>query len=330
MDWIMIYRLIYALAAAGGREKLLFGPLARRGVEAFARSAPGSRFPELWFELPLAGDPWFDLHVLTAREDLAPGSNPAPEKCGGHAAAFRWFAEADNVRQLALSWDLNSGESPAAAIQLLLSQRDDSASCAFLAAAGRPEAAPAYRAFLSRMPEDWYACYLGVFPARPGLHLRVECIPSFALQRAYAEDSSLLARHLAQVICGPLPESLLSSCRLLAAAPFQFEFQFDVNENGFAGSTLGASVRFALGDEGDGRMQPFRTDGAAGELMARLENQGLADGRWRRLEETAFARRLTFREESCLMYCAPVFVKLRFREGEPTDAKTYLMAGIQS
>jgi hypothetical protein len=68
---------------------------------------------------------------------------------------------------------------------------------------------------------------------------------------------------------------------------------------------------------------------ATGQEMARLEAQGLADTRWRALEETAFAQKLTFRQESCLIFCAPVFVKVRWRGGEPLDAKTYLMAGVQ-
>ena len=329
MDRIMVYKLIYALAACGGRDRELFGPHAPRGVEAFACSAPGTGFPELWFELPLTGDPWFDLHVLTAREDLSAGKPPVPETCGGYPAVFSWFAGAENGRQLALSWDLNTGSQPAPAVQLLLSRRDDRAACDFLEAAGNPEAVPAYRTFLSRLPEDWFACYLGVFLSRPGHHLRVECIPSDRQQREYARDPSLIAQHLSQVGFTPLTDSLLSGCQALAAAPFQFEFQFDVNEKGSADITLGASVRFALGDGASERMQHFTVGGAAGRLMEELEKQGLADGRWRRLEETAFAQKLTFGPESCLIFCAPIFVKLRWRAGEPLDAKAYLMAGVQ-
>lgn len=328
MDRIMVYRLIYALAARDGRDRDLFGPHASRGVEAFSRSAPGKRFPELWFELPLAGDPWFDLHALTAREDLSAGEPFPADSCGGCDAVFRWFAGARNVRQLALSWDLNSGE-PAAAVQLLLASRDEQTACDFLEAAGRPEAAPAYRVFLSRIPEGWFPCYLGVFPSRPGHHLRVECIPEDSLQRDYARDPSLIARHLSQVGFTYLTDSLLSGCQMLASAPFQFEFQFDVDKEGSADMTLGASVRFAVGNDASGRMQPFSGGAAAGRLMEGLEKQGLADGRWRRLEETAFAQKLSFRGESCLLYCAPTFIKLRWRNGEPLDAKAYLMAGVQ-
>ena len=329
MDPMMVYSLIYALAASQGRNGVLFGPRDLSGREAFARSAPGKRFPELWFELPLLGDPWFDLHVLTAREDLSPGEAPAPDSCGNYPAVFQWFSAAENVRQLALSWDLNAGK-PSAAIQLLLAARDNQTACAFLQAAGKPEAASAYLAFLSRIPENWFACYLGVFPSRPGHFLRVECIPQGHLQQAYARDPSLISRHLSQAGLGGLTDSLISGCQMLAATPFQFEFQFDVAPDGSADVTLGASVRFAIGKDDDaGRMQPFRADAAAGRLMALLEERGLADGRWRRLEETAFAQRLSFRQESCLLYCAPVFVKLRWREGIPLDAKAYLMAGVQ-
>ena len=68
MDRMMLYDLIYALAARDGREAALFGSCAPLAREALAHSLAGTGFPELWFELPLAGDPWFDLHALAARE----------------------------------------------------------------------------------------------------------------------------------------------------------------------------------------------------------------------------------------------------------------------
>lgn len=328
MDNLMLYMLIYALAAARGREKTLFGPFAERGREAFVCSAPGKRFPELWFELPLAGDPWFDLHVLTAPGDLDSGSPPAEGACGGHAEVFRWFTAAQNVRQLALSWDLNAGGRPSAAIQLLLSGRDDDTACGFLRAAGKPEAARAYLEFLRRMPREWFACYLGVFPSRPGHHLRVECIPGQNLQQAYARNPSLMEQHLSQVGFSQFGSTLIPRCQSLAAAPFQFEFQFDIDADGTAGDTLGASLRFNLG-KGSDDWETFRTEGAAGKVMAEIEGWGLADDRWHVLEDTAFAQRVTHGRENCLLYCAPVFVKLRWRAGKPVDAKAYLMAGVQ-
>lgn len=56
-----VYDVIYALAASEGRERVLFGSSAPLAHDAFGRSLVGDVFPELWFEVPLLGEPWFDL-----------------------------------------------------------------------------------------------------------------------------------------------------------------------------------------------------------------------------------------------------------------------------
>ena len=332
MNSLFIFDIIYALAARDGREKVLFGETAPAAREAFVRSLPSDAFPELWFELPLLGEPWFDLHALTSVEHLS-GQTPPPvftDACtGGHPRAFAWFAEQGAVvRQLALSWDVGSGDASIAAVQLLLAKDSPETTCEFLEAAGRGDAAPAYRTFWSRLPENWFACYTGVFPERPGHNLRVECIPNRELQMAYAQDEELLARHLSQVGLSGYDDTLLSRCVELARTPFQLEFQFDVDEEGAATSTFSASVRFAMPSEAE-HQNAFDPNGAAGELLERVEEWGLADGRWRQLEGAMFAKRISRGDESVFFYCYPAFVKLRWRDGKPFDAKTYIIAGIQ-
>ena len=329
MDPLIIYRIIYALAARDGREAALFGMSAREAEEAFQKSLAGKRFPELWFEVPLSGDPWFDLHVLTACDDLSPADEFLPETTGGNPAAFKWFAAQERgVRQLALSWDVGSGDASSPAVQLLVDTGDPEVICGFLSAAGRTDAASAYRAFHDRLPQGWFACYTGVFPERPGHNLRVECIPNAKLQQAYADDKAFLAEHLHQLGMENVAPDLLSRCQLLANTPFQLEFQFDVETDGSAGRTFGASVRFASPPGADG-WAAFDPDGAAGVLMAQVEDWGLVDGRWRLLADTAFAKRAKHNGDSELIYCFPAFLKLRWRDGKPLDAKAYLMAGMQ-
>lgn len=329
MDRNFIYDMVYALAAKDGREQTLFGSCASGGREAFSRSLACEAFPELWFEVPLAGNPWFDLHALTAREDVEPDMAFASETCGGFPDTFAWFATQDNgVKQLALSWDVGSGEAKNPAVQLLVSTYDQEVTCDFLVAAGRPDAVPAYRAFTERLPRKWFACYAGVFPTRPRHNLRVECIPDRNLQCAYADDADLLERHLRHTGLQDLGDTIIPRCQALAQTPFQLEFQFDVNVDGTPGSTFGASARFACppGDEG---WKPYDIDGAAGELMRQAETWGLVDDRWRDLAGTIFAKRASHNDESMLLYCYPAFLKLRWRNGQPLDAKAYLIAGAQ-
>lgn len=328
LDRTMLYNILYALAARDGRHAVLFGSCQPLAQEAFERSLACDAFPEIWFELPLVGEPWFDLHALTAQADLDPGMTFAPQTTGGNPEVFSWFAaQQKSVRQLALSWDVSSGDITQPAVQLLLLRDDPDATCGFLEAVGRPDAMDAYRAFWKRQPDGWFACYAGVFPRRSGHNLRVECIPKNALQHAYAEDAGLLEAHLRQMGLGNT-EGIVSTCQMLARTPFQLEFQFDVEPDGVTGPTFGASVRFS-DPPGTGERQPFTQDGATERLMMQLEAWGLADGRWRQLPECAFANNVAFGGESVTLYCYLAFVKLRWRAGAFLDAKTYLIAGIQ-
>ena len=328
-DFKMLYEIIYALAAREGREGVLFGTSAPAAREAFARSLACNAFPELWFEVPLSGEPWFDFHALTAHDDVEPGMAFTAAETGGHTGAFEWFAAREGgVRQLALSWDTGSGDVDSPAVQLLVSDDDPEVTCEFLEAAGRPDAIGAYRAFRERLPQGWFACYAGVFPMRPGHNLRVECIPERGLQHAYGDDPALLERDLRQVGLDVAGNSIVERCQLMARTPFQFEFQFDVEPDGSVGATFSASSRFAC-PPGESGWEPYYADGAAGELMRKTEAWGLADGRWRELSGAMFAKRISYEGRSCTAYCYPAFLKLRWRNGEPVDAKAYLIAGLQ-
>ena len=329
MDRKVLYNVIYALAALNGREAALFGDCASLAREAFRRSLAGDYFPELWFELPLAGEPWLDLHALAAVEDLNPDATFDPDTCGGVPEVFRWFAnQGSRVRQLALSWDVSSGDIELPAVQLLRRTSDTQTACDFLEVAGAHEAAFAYRLFEERLPQDWFACYSGVFPERKEPFLRVECIPAYERQQAYANDAGLLAEDFLIVGYDAIDDVTLSRCQTLAVAPFQLEFQFDVTPEGKAGATLGVSDRFAA-PAGQSDYKSFDVDGEAGELMRQVVEWGLADERWRLLADTAFAQRLKLGQESCMLYCYPAFLKLRWRNGLPLDAKAYLITGVQ-
>ena len=331
MDYQVVYDIIYALAAKDGREEALFGTCAPMAHEALTHSLASDDFPELWFEIPLAGEPWFDLHALTSHESLSPGMSFSPDTTGGYPEVFTWFAncQASVVRQLALSYDIGSGNARKPAIQLLRRTSDPNIFCSFLQATGRADAIPAYKAFEERIPNEWFLCYAGVFPDRLKESLRVECIPGRDLQKSYAENPALLEEHLASTGLRNLDDTIVPRCQELAKCPLQLEFQFDIDETGTAEPTFSASVRFAS-PPGTEECQPFDSCKATGALMQKVEEWGLADDRWRLMEQTMFASRARFQGESLLLYCYPAFVKLRWTDGKPRDAKAYLIAGAQN
>ena len=326
----ILYEILYALAARNGREKALFGDCAGAAREAFAHSRAGDAFPELWFELPLIGDPWFDLHVLAARKDLDPNKEYEAGVTGGYPEVFSWFANQGNlVRQLALSYDVSRGAIDTPAVQLLVSNRNLKVVDDFLTVAGRADAVDAYNIFVQRIPERWFACYTGVFPGRLGDKVRVECIPDKDLQRMYVQDASLLEAHMRQTGLDMPLDTLVPYSSKLADTPFRIEFQFDVLPDGSAAPTVGVSLRFDC-PPGSEEWRAFEVDGPAGELMGLVESWGLADGRWRLLADTAFAKQASKGDEAVVGFCYPAFLKVRWCDGEPLDAKAYLIAGVES
>ncbi len=323
VDHRLVYELIYALAARDGRVATLFGSSAPYAHEAFARGLCCDAFPELWFELPLLGDPWFDLHMLVSRKDVSESARFAGLD-GSYADALAWFARSKNTRQLALSFDTGRGVVEHPATQLLINRKDHATTEAFLAATGRADLTDAYRAFVTAMPRPWYACYTGVFPARAAgadntPWVRVECLVRGELQRAYAEDADLLRAHLAQVGFDAVDETLVPRIQTLARSPYSLEFQFNVGRDGRALPTLSASLRFSSSDwqEPDGIMAQF----------AQAQAWGLADERWQEVARTIFSKGVRRGDKAISIYCYPAFIKLRWHDGRPLDAKTYLLAG---
>lgn len=329
MDRLMLYDILYAYATIDGRGDALFGAYGDGMREAFQRSLTETVFPELWFELPLAGVPWCDLHALVSYADLAGSKATFAGHDGAYADALTWFVnqEPGTVRQLAMSYDVSAGDIEHPAVQLLLNGRFPDVAQGFLVAAGRADATADYQAFIDRMPAEWYPCYVGVFPSRDVANaspwVRVECIVGDELQQAYANDEACLRSHLAQAGLVELSQSLVEGVQLLARSPFPLEFQFNVGSGGKVLPVLSASVRFHNVDW----TRPDRRQMLA-QLALRLERQGLIDGRWKQLAGAAFAKRVTRGDESMKLYCFPAFIKLRWREGEPPDAKTYLIAGL--
>ena len=136
MDRMRMYDIIYALAAKDSRETALFGNCAPCAREALSRSLAGEKLPEIWLEVPLSGDPWFDIHALTAYEDVAGTQAAFAGQGGSYADALSWFAAQPpmTVRQLALSYDTHAGDVDHPAVQLLVCGRDKSVPLEFLPA----------------------------------------------------------------------------------------------------------------------------------------------------------------------------------------------------
>ena len=321
-----VYDAIYALAADEGREQALFGSCAPLARKAFRRSLIGEGFPIVWFEIPLAGNPRFDLHVALSRKMLRAGAAFLPGTGNGYDRLFRWYAEDESGGGgLAFAYDVSEGRIDDPAVHVNVNNAPLSDMGRFFGLALGDDAAQRYDRFVGRLPHGWRVWYAGVHPGRPGSPVRVDCFVAPELKEAYAADFALLERDLEA--CGfPCAGTVLRDLAMpILRSPFGLELQFDVMDDGSPGPTLGISAGFSLGSARRARL--LFEEGAAAELMGEVERLGLSDRRWSHLPGLVFATLVAFDGGSLALYCTPTFVKLRMRGGEPLDAKVYLQAG---
>ena len=323
-----LYDTLYALAADDGREQVLFGTCAPLAHEAFERSLVGDGVSYVWFEVPLAGDARFDLHVAYSRECLGSESF-FPGAGSGYDELFQWYAQNETGGQgLAFAYDVGEGAIDEPAVHVNVNQVPLVDVGRFFELASVEGAAARYRAFADRLPHGWRVWYMGVHPGRPGAPVRVDCFVDRKRRDAYADDLRLLEHDLRSCGFAASLEALPELAGALLASPFGLELQFDVLEDGQVGPTLGLSAAFGMSPATQMRSL-FDTGGAIAELMGHVEELGLTDARWHSVRDAMYSITMAAGDHVLALYCLPTFLKLRMREGHALDAKFYLQAAAR-
>ncbi len=357
MRAIDIFDIICSHAARHGRDEKLFGKNFPLAHEVIANSLAGTPFSEIWFEVPLLGAPRFDLHVVLSNETVkARKTLPDDLIDGDFNAAFELYEGKKKYGGygFTLAFDISEGKTKSHALHLL-----DTAPFydveKFFEAVGNRKAAEHFLNFVERMPKGWHVWYYGLLTSRENKPLRIDIYTSRAIKEAYAKDISLFARHLKDVGFSAVSDTFLERTRELAAMPFVMELQFDLLPDGSTGSTISTSCSFGkflkdrkeipAGDIAEhmenaqvvfcnisaAELKKDFLHGEIAELMEKIQSWGLADERWHLLPEASFIKRLSLSSVSLEIFNRPRFIKLRYKEGKPFDAKAYFQAGgIQS
>ncbi|MBR2836252.1 MAG: hypothetical protein IKE43_11185 [Coriobacteriales bacterium] len=327
IDRLSVYDTIYALASDKGCEKVLFGDCAPLAHKAFQQSLIGDKFPLLWFEVPLAGNPRFDLHVALSRESLHAGVQFLPGAGNSYDELFRWYSENETGGGgLTFAYDVSERRIDNPAVHVNVNNAPLTNISRFFDLVAGDGAYVRYSDFENRLPQGWRIWYTGVHPGRPGSPVRVDCFVSPALKAAYAGDITQLEHDLHACGFTATSPALRDLVMPILESPFSLELQFDVMCDNTLGTTLGVSAGFPFVNEA-GTRKLFNDGGTIAHLMNRIEDMGLADKRWRHIPDATFATLIRVDGSALALYCVPTFLKMRMRDGKPLDAKTYLQAG---
>ena len=324
------YQVLLLQAADEGRGPILFGESLDRAREAVLPFLVGKRFPDVYLEHPLVGEPFVDVTVLLG--EVEPGTRVASPLAGEHGAMLDWYVEARREQgniNCGFEIDTKQSEPPVAAVHFQPRVHREYVQ-PFCDAIGEPERAHLYLDLDRRMPSGWPLSFFGLFRGRGAAPLRVCGYLGRAETRACAKDPLHVAQAFDAIGFASYDSAMLAQISaLMAAAPGMVDFQFDVYPDGSLGSTFAIDVRFDI-------KQPHIVrasfeNGPCARVMGLLEGWGAADERWRLGGQAAFARAVPVeladgtlgRYAFTLM---PQWVKARWTDCEMQPSKLYHLA----
>lgn len=316
----MLFDILYGMLGAKGREQALLGKGKACAKRAFALMAPEGGRVNAYFELPLLGEPSFDVHC-----SVNDSTRRLPAPSGGDAmwlAALSWFAGLGSIDSehgdvlLMAEVDAGDGHSGRPGIYLIQQGRPDLVA-PFLEAIGKPEKIAAWNSYRARLPQGWQTTYVGLFPSRPGALLRVNAHPADGM--AVGLDAALEKLGL------PAGDEAPDLCHsLLSAGGLGFDLQLDVDDDGNPQEDYGLEVYL----EGQRKAASAQKDTAARRVFALMEACGAADERWRHLEGVDISKQIALPRdggmESCAVSIRLFSAKLKMTGGRPQLAKAYL------
>ena len=326
---------VFCLQAADeGRGELLFGECLSRVRTELGPFMVGPYFPTSYLEFPLIGEPFLDVTVLYGK--LQAGTRIDSRAAEGAGPVLDWFADAcSELADVSFGFEMDMKDSPCplAAIHFQPREHTDLV-VPFCEAVGAAQAAPLYLGLNERMPSGWKLSFLGLFRGRPNSPLRISGYIVDEERVVCADNPQHLARLFDEIGFSAYDERMLAQVSaLLALAPGPADFQLDVHPDETLGDMFALDVQFDIDDPKNVRAS-FR-DGPGARVMKLLEQWGIADKRWKRGVQAAFARAIPVelddgtigRYAFALM---PLWVKVRWIAGVLQPAKLYHQASADT
>ena len=323
-----LFEALYGIAVRGGCEEALFGDSMELVRPAFERTLIGDKFPITYLEFPLLGKPGFDLQ--TGYCSVPRGSKFAEGAGYGRQDMIDWLIEATGEGAscaVGFEVDATTGRNDVAGVYLQYRKQVELLK-PYLDSIGEGARADSYLAVRERMAEGWPPQYVGLFPGRADAPMRIGGYFRNKERLRCAEDPQHLAEGLDAAGYTWYTDDMLSKCSELMGMAPDADFQLDIYPDGSLGDTFGLSLDFTRVPLREARECFERGYGAA--LFGRLEEWGVADGRWRHIPDTVFARHIAYdREDGSVGRLALVitldWAKVKFVAGVPAYSKFYLM-----
>lgn len=321
------FQVLLLQAADEGRGQLLFGESAQRAREEVPPFLVGKSFPSVYLEHPLIGSPFLDVTVLLS--ELEPGTRVDSPAAGEHAALLDWYAgvrAAHHEVSCGFELDTEEPDLPKAAVHFQPRTHTELVE-PFCTIVGEPDRARLYLDLAERMPAGWPLSFFGMFRGRKSAPLRVCGYLDYEKKRVCGEDPSYLAEVFRTIGFTAYDSAMLQQVStLMAIAPGQIDFQFDIYPDGSLGSVFAIDMQFDI--ERPETVRSKFEGGPGSRVMHALEDYGVADKRWEQAVQSVFARAIPVETETgelgkFAFTLMPQWVKARWADGVLQPSKLY-------
>ena len=327
-DRIQVFDALYTLASRDGCGPVLFGDHFEQAQDFYKRSLIGSGYPSVYLEFPLSGEPNLDL--LLGYEYVESGAK-FPEGSGfGYQKMFGWFSGVcGSYKGLGCGFglDFSTGETETAGVYFQY-RNSRELIVPFLESIGEGKRAESCLDVIGRMGEGWNPSYVGLFPGREGLPMRIGGYMDAGSHSRCADDPAYLCEQFQRTGFSSYDDAMLEQCcELMRIAP-SVDFQFDIMQDGSLSDTFGLSLSF--NETRPRKARECMESGYGATLMNTLQASGLADDRWKMLASVPFARYINYlredgREGQFALCVLLNYAKVKFTGCRAQPAKFYLI-----
>ena len=321
------YEMLCAHAGKDGREEVLFGDSLSRAREYVPPYLTGLMFPEVYFEMPLSGNPFLDVVVSYGKN--RPGFTiEAREE---ESRILDWVANSRKVyRDISVGFELDTHckefTEPAIHYEPRRSLESVEPFCELI---GEKENARLYLDMCERMQDTWPLSLFGLFRGRKNSPLRISGYLTKEEKEAYAFNPSAVAGVFDAIGFKAYSSEMLSQVsEVIGIAPDALDFQFDV----YPDYTLGD--KFSLDVQIKERHPEAITDalstGPLSEMISMWKDLGVLDERFKLVKESTMKQSFPIIKNNGLpgeyiLEERPKWMKITWKDARPVLSKCYCL-----
>ncbi len=323
---------MYQRAGKEGRAEALWGDASmEKAVEAVRKSVlRSSQKPGFYLEFPFTGKPRMDMLLQYTCQSI---EVPAEFYAGdgfGYQPFFDACARDDSLENYicGFSFDLSEGrEEPGVYLLPPVEHANADYVPAMLERLGAKDRVPKVMEVFHSLPPGWTPYYAGYMASRPNAPTRLGIVIQPSCMDRYAKDPGQCEADLRKFYPVPFSEGTREMFSFLLPRNCTLDIQFDLYPDGSFVDGLGVTISGVSADPRHSRGALGK--GNVGEIMRYIEARGLADERWKLMDQTCFGIAKRVYEDGVLRLAGDVVklnaVKIRFKKGEAFLAKGYLM-----